>query len=177
MERPAGFKYAVAKFVDGHAEWSWPSHPEFPPIKVKCRFGQPGDIFWVRETWANGGNLTSGPGYIFKASDYPKDFIDQMKWKPSIHMPKDAARIWLKNVGVRIERLQDISESDAKAEGCKHAHDWRQPGVKTEKTESGFKVSGTKSFRRGYSILWDTINGEDSWLSNPFVWVIEFERI
>lgn len=121
----------------------------------QCPFGKVGDILWVRETWGVCSNLPLGTGYIYKADDYPK-YMEPCKWKPSIHMPKDACRIFLKITDVRVERLQDISDEDAKAEGVK--------------TEYG-------SYRHGFIQLWKSINGEESWNANPWVWVIEFERI
>jgi hypothetical protein len=142
----------------------------------KCPYGEPGDIIWVRESfygekYFNG--LTEGCFIKFKA-DYegPVDW----NWKPSIHMPKAVARIWLQITDIKAERLHDITEEDAIAEGVKHAHDWRQPGVKVETLPDGSHVAhGTKSFRRGFSLLWDDINGRESWNANPWVWVISFK--
>ena len=85
------------------------------------------------------------------------------KWKPSIHMPKAACRLWLKVKAVRVERLRDISEEDAKAEGAKAAplpdlgNTWH-------------------THKQGFEYLWQSINGAQSFLANPWVWVIEFER-
>ncbi|WP_434773722.1 hypothetical protein [Pantoea agglomerans] len=81
-------------------------------------------------------------------------------WKPSIHMPRWASRITLEITGVRVERLQSISEEDAKAEG-----------VKTE-----CSVIGDKHFL-GFRCLWKSIYGDDSWQVNPWVWVVEFKRV
>lgn len=81
-------------------------------------------------------------------------------WKPSIHMPRWASRITLEITGVRVERLQSISEEDAKAEG-----------VKTE-----CSVIGDKHFL-GFRSLWKSIYGDDSWQVNPWVWVVEFKRV
>ena len=101
--------------------------------RSKCPYGQPGDLLWVRETWYYENHmhdLTAGepdlPGglyshrFIFRASipDYPVDVgVGEHGWKPSIFMPKIAARLWLEVVSVRVERLQDITEDDAIAEG------------------------------------------------------------
>ena len=149
-------------------------------IEVKCPYGQPGDVLWVRETWFStrfdcNELLDCGiTSHIrFKADnnyDPKKDCIGR-SWKPSIHMPKSAARIWLKITNVRLEQLQDISRDDARAEGIE-----RDP---VSKTRYKNYVDGTTTYneRTSFYSLWESINGEESLLSNPFVWVIEFEEI
>lgn len=87
-------------------------------------------------------------------------------------MPKDAARIWLRITDVRVERLQDISDKDAMREGIKsidHGAHWKNY-VKNE-------ISSFVCPSHSFESLWQSINGEDSWKANPWVWVIEFERI
>lgn len=125
-----------------------------PPYQV-------GDILYVRETWREYNGK-----YFFKANE-PKEYDDYKtnpKWKPSIHMPKEAARIFLRVTNVRVERLQDITPKQAGNEG-----------VLWETDNSG-------QFRRWrFHELWDsTINKKDldeyGWNANPWVWVIEFER-
>lgn len=83
-------------------------------------------------------------------------------WKPSIHMPRWASRITLEVTGVRVERLQDISEADAIAEGAP----WAACGAPQE-----------GSHKAGFAQLWESINGSNSWSTNPWVWVIEFKRV
>lgn len=122
---------------------------------VKCPYGQVGDVLWVRESFTFNTDVQSAP--IFKADSKIPKFI---KWKPSIHMPKEACRLFLRIKDIRVERLQDISRGDAMAEGCPF------PNIAKE-------TFPTKWFRE----LWIKINGEQSWNDNPFVWVIEFERI
>lgn len=117
---------------------------------------QPGDILYVRETWNKCGN-----GYRYKADWQKDDIADITKWKPSIHMPKEAARLWLKVTDVRVERLQEITPEDAKKEG----------------TKKQFLPLVVDEFRD----IWDsTIRKSDldryGWDANPWVWVIEFER-
>ena len=134
---------------------------EYAPYK-------PGDLLYVRETWKQATTGTAGPGlidlYLYKA-DEPQDTTGMMvegRWHPSIHMPKEAARIWLKVKRVRAERLKDITEEDAEAEGCQ-AH-----GVAENALERFMMVwNSTMSLedRRKYG-FW----------KNPWVWVIEFER-
>lgn len=119
----------------------------------------PGDILYVRETWNVCGN-----GYRYKA-DWEKDGIaDITKWRPSIHMPKEAARIWLKVTDVRVERLQDIDCNGAMKEGI-------DPRCCINLNHTVVK----------FIILWNsTIKKSDldcyGWEANPWVWVIEFER-
>ena len=115
---------------------------------------QPGDILYVRETWKKAPN-----GYYYYEDWQRDDIADVTKWKPSIHMPKEAARIWLKVTDVRVERLQDMTDDDAEAEGC-------------------FDYTSTAL---GFPDVWDsTIKKSDldryGWDANPWVWVIEFER-
>lgn len=129
---------------------------------------QPGDILYVRETWKKAPN-----GYYYYEDWQKDDIADVTKWKPSIHMPKEAARIWLKVTDVRVERLQDVTEDGAKAEG---AIDNR-----------GFIHSPENEYDRIHTArdhfikIWNsTIKKSDidryGWDANPYVWVIEFER-
>lgn len=130
-------------------------------VKPPYRYA-PGDILYVRETWCDDRQFThaSTPGrYFYKASE-----SGNFKWKPSIHMPKEAARIWLKATDVRVERLQDITEVQAQAEGC----------------NSGL-LTGACTARGQFEDLWNsTIKKSDldryGWDASPWVWVIEFER-
>lgn len=133
-------------------------NPLMPPY-------QPGDILYVRETW---GEWTDG--YVYKAWNSPflqAGVSSGVKWHPSIHMPKEAARIWLKVTDVRVERLQEMEHEDAEKEGANEKVD---PKTK-------FRESALLSFSR----IWDsTIKKSDldryGWNANPRVWVIEFER-
>lgn len=125
---------------------------------VACPYGTPGDRLWVRETF----HTVDGERAFYRA-DYnhnPKgDKEHGIVWTPSIHMPRWASRITLKVTDVRVERLQDISEKDAWAEGCEGFDD---------------DVSGGKSGYCEYAELWESINGKGSWEANPWVWVVEF---
>lgn len=149
----------------------------------------PGDILYVRETWQYlyelDGNeqIIEGTGkYYYAATDtIPFDtYVDasgvtheRVPWHPSIHMPKEAARIWLKVTDVRVERLQEITEECAKKEGAIdnrgfiHSPDNEYDSVHTA--------------REHFAEIWDsTIKKSDldryGWDANPWVWVIEFER-
>ena len=142
-----------------------------------CPYGQPGDQLWVREAWAQPTNLDPGP--TFYRADYPACVpshfenvppAEIIKWKPSIHMPRWASRITLEITGVRVERLQDISEVDAKAEGCAPA--WLDAYDHTT-----VHAHAQPTYKRGYARLWGEINGDASWDANPWVWIVEFRVI
>jgi hypothetical protein len=118
-----------------------------------------GDILYVRETWKE-----APKGYYYYEDWQKDDIADVTKWKPSIHMPKEAARIWLKVTNVRVERLQEITEVQAQAEGC----------------NSGL-LTGACTARGQFEDLWNsTVKKSDidryGWDANPYVWVISFER-
>ena len=122
---------------------------------------QPGDILYVRETWKKAPN-----GYYYYEDWQKDDIADVTKWKPSIHMPKEAARIWLKVTDVRVERLQDITSEQIGREGVE--------------VEYPHVLNGEEK-RYAFSTLWNsTIKksdlGQHGWDANPWVWVIEFER-
>jgi hypothetical protein len=152
------------RFKAGNMEWF-----------VLCPYGKPGDLLWVRETFCPIKQDTGGFRYEYKADGYePTMWLDE-KWKPSIHIPKDAARIWLEITNVRVERLQDISNGDAMREGVEsidHGVHWRNY-VKDE-------ISCFIHPRHSFESLWKSINGSNwnrDWSLNPFVWVVEFKRI
>lgn len=164
-------------------------------IALNCPYGNPGDILWVRETyyaygwWVKNGKTKSGKqkwkfvdfteidteGNYYYEDNKPEKIEKGraeriMGWykRPSLFMPKSACRIFLKITNVRVERLQDITEKDAKSEGIidRGALGFTSFGIdQSEKATEAFKY------------LWGKINGEQSWNDNPFVWVIEFERI
>lgn len=139
---------------------------------IKCPYGQPGDVLWVREIWGIG--KQSGKTYYKADAGYFHMLVD--KWIPSIHMPKDEARIWLRITNVRVEPLWSISEDDALSEGIEEIHP--APFVIRYKNYLDTKKQAilkdpTLSFRT----LWESINGADGWYANPWVWVVEFERI
>ena len=130
-----------------------PSNLEYHPAQYP--YGQPGDLLWVRESFTM---YDDQPLYKTGKHD------DMMKWKPSIHMPRWASRLTLKIKEIRVERLQDISNEDAVAEGIGTPLDMRYAAL------DEFKP------------LWDSINakrhhGKYAWDKNPWVWVIVFEVI
>jgi hypothetical protein len=99
-----------------------------------------------------------------------------MKWKPSIFMPKKKCRIFLEITDVRVERLQDISEEDAIAEGIKKT--WINDDIKQCRFKNYINDGkGSKSPIDSFNSLWVSINGKDSWKANPWVWVYEFKVV
>lgn len=152
--------------LDADADFCMPC---FPPY-------QRGDILYVRETWCKGSWMNEKERYYYKADD--NDF--HCVWHPSIHMPKEAARIWLKVTDVRAERLQDITEDGVLKEGVQ--------GVRCDHVAIG-EHGCTDCLNTGwleppiidFMQTWDsTIKKSDldryGWDANPWVWVIEFER-
>lgn len=126
---------------------------------------QPGDILYVRETWKQAPN-----GYYYYEDWQKDDIADVTKWKPSIHMPKEAARIWLKVTDVRVERLQEITRLSVQKEG-----------IEVDPKECAGKFDFITELFLLFQKLWDsTIKKSDldsyGWDANPYVWVIEFER-
>ena len=125
-----------------------------------CPHGQPGGRIWVRETFADiGCRLT------YRADEDDGAHCKVERWIPSIHMPRADSRILLEIVSVRVERLNDCRDADARAEGTPGGH-----GV-----IPSYNYNATPS--EHYSHLWESINGAGSWAANPWVWVIEFKRV
>lgn len=152
---------------------------------VPCPYGQPGDRLWVRESWKYADWTEDGEPWIGYAAggkdalcQAPHEWWDRLEniwvklsdpdnydidgkaadrhWRPSIHMPRWACRLMLEITEVRVERLQDISESDAQAEG-----------------PAGHPDGPWHAFRS----LWTLINGADSWMANPWVWAVSFKPV
>ena len=132
-----------------------------------CPLGKVGDRLWVRETW-NKTRIFQAPDagevFVYAACDNRTDYGGP--WKPSIHMPRAASRITLEITAVRVERLQDISEEDALAEG-----------VRTELDAASAGASWYDKPRRAFQFLSESIYGAESWATNPWVWVIEFKKV
>lgn len=146
---PKGYISCRGTFADGYGE-------KF--FKLPC---ESGDILYVRETWKRALN-----GYYYYEDWQRDDIADITKWKPSIHMPKEAARIWLKVTDVRVERLQEITAEQIGREGVE--------------VEYPHVLNGEEK-RYAFSTLWNsTVKKSDldryGWDANPWVWVIEFER-
>lgn len=168
---------------------------------VPCPYGKPGDLLWVRETWAQPTSLDPGP--VFYRADYPRcvpakyenvpQDPDVIRWSPGIHMFRWMSRLTLRITDVRVERLQEISEPDALAEGV------TMPELEREEFDASLcaRCGGTLLYmsvanggahfdtdctdcstaRDRYRHLWNFINGADSWAANPWVWVLCFDVI
>lgn len=153
---PKGYISCRGTFADGYGE-------KF--FKLPC---EPGNILYVRETWKKAPN-----GYYYY-EDWQKNVIaDITKWKPSIRMPKEAARIWLKVTDVKVERLQNITEDGSKAEGAIDNRGFiHSPDNEYDRIHTA---------REHFIEIWNsTIKKSDldlyGWDANPRVWVIEFDR-
>jgi len=206
--------------------WSYFTDPELGSYpcadsqKLKCPYGQIGDIIWIREAWKFTGIDEDGEFHVtFKdgisTSFYPPNFESEdiwfhrleklmdvmykkdkviedeenerftwndadVPWKPSIHMPKDVCRIHLKITDIRIEKLHEISESDAIKEGIEKIFDVDNPphawiGWKDYSGVDEIPFNNI-SPEASFHSLWESINGKDSWKKNPWVWVIHFEK-
>ena len=165
---------------------------------IPCPYGERGDRLWVRETWQayDGGSFKTAFGVArtfsrepklgdtieFKADkDLSKCFIN---WRPSIHMPRWASRITLEVTEVRVERVQEITEEDAKAEGVR-AVTKDSKVVKYCVYDQSSDTSSTawqempNSARGAFKTLWDKLNAPRGfgWDANPWVWVVSFKRV
>lgn len=159
-----------------------------------CPYGQPGDRLWVRETWLEDPEDDGTWHYTqymgckgSPLSDIPRKFQkpehciyregwdgSDLRWRPSIHMPRWASRILLEVVSVRVERLQGISDDDCRAEGISQCD-----GIASaaHMIDLAGRMGGAPSIEAlTYAALWEAINGLGSWDANPWVWVVEFKR-
>ena len=155
-------------------------------IMAQCPYGKVGDVLWSREAWSisHYEGIDKHPTYLYRAD------MEGVKgiWKPSIHQPKVAARIWERITNIRVERLQDISPHDAGEEGVEY---WN---IDYEALQGGELVADYMNYTwrddpdyedyhfptfgnpiDSYRTLWESINGEGSWNVNPWVWAITTE--
>ena len=180
----------VGWFDDGDGEWAQRflgpcGSPFLKAWRDKCPFGQPGDRLWVREAWmpdppsdgtwaytewagCRTGQIVAvperfrHPAFCNYRESWPSG-ADEVLWMPGIHMPRWASRITLEVTGVRVNRLHDITEKDAIAEGA--------PRAALGSPQDGCHTAG-------FADLWESINGAGSWGgANPWVWAIEFKRL
>lgn len=206
----AGTKTQTRRLVKPQPPKSWNFHKMngniarffFNPISwgfIKCPYGQVGDVIWVRETFLDATDFAcsdydpedpeSGERYSFKA-DCPADQWTVYTWKPSLFMPKEACRIWLEITDIRVERLNEISEEDALAEGVEYAEfATTDDGIDMGFDEVRFRNYALTNWphsentafpaltaKGSYQTLWNKINGPGSWSANPFVWCISFKQ-
>ena len=167
--------------VDGQYFWS---SSDACGLKARsksfaCPFGAVGDRIWVRETWAEAG--ACAPDLKLYRANYPEHVpsiyenvppAEEIRWTPSIHMPRWASRILLEITDVRVEQLNAISEEDARAEGiidggCLNCGEPEPCGCANPEPDA------TDAF----AYLWQSIYGQENWNANPWVWVIEFKRV
>ena len=170
---------------------------EFFGIKGVSPYGKVGDELWVRETWGapycdhprceGGSKPKRGDKIVYLADDgdcYQWDGF--IPWRPSFHMPRFASRIQLRITDIRVERLQYISEEEAKAEGVKQLSDggYKDYLVSTLNIDASVDEDSEFPAKESFKTLWDSINGEPrkdrtniSWDANPWVWVVEFEQV
>lgn len=139
-----------------------------------CPCGQPGDRLWVRETFSEF-DTNHGKVVWYRAESDDPDYWHGVTWKPSIFMPRRLSRITLEITGVRVERLQDISEADALAEGVDMDKTITMPFSNAILWAS--VTLKPRSAQQAYAHLWESINGPGSWAVNPWAWVIEFKRV
>ncbi len=149
--------------------------------RITCPYGEPGDRLWVRETWglqvrSYGGGAgefivyrATNPDAIYCRSSEGREY--PVKWKPSIHMHRHSSRILLEITAVRVERLQDISEEQALAEGVRG-----EPCDHARQACSDIGCWGDTA-KGAFGFLWEQLNGAGAWQANPWVWVVEFKRV
>ena len=178
---------------------------------IPCPYGVPGEHLWVRATWyRHDDRVQSGPYFevdgareilAYRADGERPYEAEQPVWRPSIHMPRWASRILLEIASVRVERLNDCSEADAKAEGVMQLDADNNPRPEA-RTKDGWQLCPTcagtglrttlgagggvnfdvdcsdcDTHLKLYRHLWEAINGAGSWAANPWVWVIEFKQV
>ncbi|MXS94422.1 ASCH domain-containing protein [Serratia marcescens] len=185
----------IAERDDGSL-WPWAEDGERGgDIWFSCPFGEVGDRLWVRETWqgplvdeehlddyrANADKFQT-PEFCEYAADggARPEFCDlddnaRQGWRPSIHMPRWASRITLEITAVRVERLNDISEEDAEAEGIDMEALYDSQDCYD--CIADHNMTGRPTVTGAFKYLWESIYGVDSWNANPWVWVIEFRRV
>lgn len=162
------------------------TYPEVRRVRWDCQYGQPGDRLWVRENFCpiypqcqqyNGGMPID---YDYQATYQHGNRLGDLiglkkKWKPSVHMTRHASRITLEITAVRVERLQDISESDCWAEGIEEVmYDFDDAVQIDMANRLGCCIDDVKQL---YALWWDREHGKGSLDANPLVWIVEHKRI
>lgn len=153
-----------------------------------CPYGRKGDRLWVREAWAADAqmdsiaprDLSQGEPILYSADNAIRQtgcsMITQGRGRSSIHMPRWASRILLEITDVRVERLQDISEDQARAEGIEY-NETLDPADNREWRVYDREHTGTNDPISSFESLWSSINGPHAWNANPWVWIVEFKRV
>ena len=160
--QPQGSVVAEIETNDGVAFYN----PVGKRLYAKCPYGKPGDRLWVRETWAKAGPESIQP-YVYREEwlgdpqdCYVYDIYEEVKWKPSIHMPRAASRLILEITDIRVERVQDISPHEILCEGV---------GVKGWDSDDVLFAKWIEA--------WDSIHGPGAWERKDWVWAITFRRL
>lgn len=166
-------------------------------VRNRCPYGKVGDVLWCREAW-QAWFTDDGVERDWKDTPQPRRTQDRMarivycaadpkaakRWVTPLFMPRWASRITLRVTGIRVERLHTITEADATAEGVEHY--WSSLDYDRAKAISNVWSSvaarrgwgkSPPDYRGAFGALWHEINGEASWNADPFVWVVEFERV
>ena len=163
-------------WLDREAEGKSKVSDDYNPDTWKCPYGTIGDRLWVREAFACRFGIIPDryiEKYFYRADG---EHEGKLKWKPSIHMPRSASRITLEITKIRVERLNEISEDDAKNEGVLYYGDESGDYKNYEYDDKEGDDWGVKTAKESFQTLWESINGKGSWEANPWVWVIEFKR-
>jgi len=178
-----------------HARLELPSDPGYYEVTdlYKCPYGTVGDILWVRETFIQGQKMDGEEMFVYDDNGHPidktwyradgdldkwfnGDAMVEVPWKPSIHMPKSAARLWLELTDIRVERVQDISEEDAIAEGVESRLEERLISkpvhYKVYYNGPGDDSTYSSSASVSFETLWQKINGPESLQANPWIWAL-----
>ena len=188
FERSTNENVSYLKVPFRHKKDEWESDPCGDTRgRIGCRW-EVGDHLWVRETlqlievddypqqfaWGYAADQEPIPQTLVNTTTLP--YVEPYQKCPSIFMPRWASRILLEIVSVRVERLQDISEGDAQAEGIHYPYEWEEPN----RDQNGEFLGGSQfcySYIPPYQELWEPINGPGSWEANPWVWVVEFKVV
>lgn len=149
---------------------------------IPCPYGAPGDRLWVKEKWAYFG----GDEYLYQQERSAVGYAASLthlesppggKWRSTLFMPRWASRITLEVTRVRVERLQDISEEDARAEGVQPFFEEFSCFSRDQRLTSG-ELAADAEHRASFAVLWDEINADRAtWKSNPWVWAVDFKRV
>lgn len=156
---------------DDGSLWPWAEDCENSgDIWIQCPFGEVGDRIWVRETFGD-----CGVRLVYQADNDDGAKCKVERWTPSIHMPRWASRILLEITGVRVERLNGISETEAEAEGIDM--DALADSQDCYDCIADHNMTGRPTAKGAFKYLWESIYGEENWQANPWVWVIEFKVV
>lgn len=156
-----------------------------------CPYGAPMDRLWVRETWASDDAADDAPPKVlsatsrvwYAAASNSTSMVARGRWRSPIHMPRWASRLTLEVTEVRVERLQSITEADAKAEGVQPFFE-RFPSVGRDQRLTSGDLAAERPHRASYAVAWDEINGDRlvggqpiRWIENPWIWAVTFRTV